>query len=80
MCFYSPFDFQEGQKLTAAKNSVNEWTVAAVGLIWVVVSVLCADSFEPQARRYSKSGHCDFVTAAGEGGKGKEKPGQAARR
>ena len=23
-------------------------------LIWVVVSALCADSFEPQARRYNK--------------------------
>ena len=27
-------------------------------LIGVVVSALCADSFEPQARRYSKLGHC----------------------
>ena len=26
-------------------------------LVWVVVSARCADSFEPQARRYSKSGH-----------------------
>jgi hypothetical protein len=26
-------------------------------LIWVVVPALCADSFEPQARRYSKLGH-----------------------
>jgi hypothetical protein len=27
---------------------------------WVVVSALCADSFEPQARHYSKFAH-DYV-------------------
>ena len=38
---------------------------------WGVVSALCADSFEPQARRYNKFGHCPQSSLTG--GQGVEK-------
>jgi hypothetical protein len=37
-----------------AKQVREHFAVRAVGAVQVVVSALCADSFEPQARHYNK--------------------------